>query len=54
MFQGHSKIVHRCNTNSKAQASEDSSELAKPATFTIMMYFVLESFTMLTSCAYKH
>jgi hypothetical protein len=28
MFQGHSKIVHRYNTNSGAQASEDSSELA--------------------------
>jgi hypothetical protein len=28
MLQGHSKTVQRCNTNSKAQASEDSSELA--------------------------
>jgi hypothetical protein len=28
MLQGHSKIVHRCNTNIGAQASEDKSELA--------------------------
>jgi hypothetical protein len=28
MLQGHSKIVQRCNTNSGAKASEDSSELA--------------------------
>jgi hypothetical protein len=27
-MQGHSKIVHRCNTSSGAQTSEDSSELA--------------------------
>jgi uncharacterized membrane protein affecting hemolysin expression len=27
-LQGHSKIVQRCNTNSAAQVSEDSSELA--------------------------
>jgi hypothetical protein len=28
MFQGYSKIVQRCNTNSGAQVSEDSLELA--------------------------
>jgi hypothetical protein len=28
MLQGHSKIVQRCNTNSKAQATEYSSDLA--------------------------
>jgi hypothetical protein len=28
ILQGHSKIVQRCNTNSGAQASEDSLELA--------------------------
>jgi hypothetical protein len=28
MLQGHRKILQTCNTNSGAQASEDSSELA--------------------------
>jgi hypothetical protein len=31
MLQGHRKIIQRCNTNSEAQAIEDSSELGAQA-----------------------